>query len=368
MRDETRLAADVYLTGPRRVQPATGKPSPRFWFAPRTTKPSNGSSRGSSTPISSRRKATPWSSRTYAGATASEGSFYHGVTEGVDGYDTIEWIATSTVLQRQGRHDRNVLFVGGGGGGRSHTTAAPRVHVSREGAVQLLSQRVSVTAGALRLFKVPSTLAFMMSGQLALADPTVMSSASRRPRQPIGWERCPSRAGLALHSPSTPSMKPGFSISRSMRTTTIIGRASHAGRPMSISAGCSTIPQFYLGGWYDTYREDTFYIGLAGRHHGALRLMMGPWTGMDLDGARRRDLFRRCRRRLPPDRVQQHLCSSWFDSTMGESARRHSFEDVHPWRSSSWVVAMGSVDEAGRVNHGGRWRSEMEWPLSRATA
>ena len=358
MRDETRLAADVYRPA-RDGSPATGKfptvlvrtpyDKAKQWVVQGIIDPDFFTAKGYAVVIQDVR-----------GRYRSEGSFYHGVTEGVDGYDTIEWIATQPFSNGKvgmtGMSYSSVVEVAAALTQPPHL--ASMFHVRAPSSFYHNGFR---HGGALRLFKVPSTLAFMMSGQLALADPTVMSSLLEA--KATDWVgEVPLERGLSPLALDPEYEAWFFDIAEHedyddyWKGVPCWEADEHFDRMLDV-------PQFYLGGWYDTYREDTFYIGLAGRHHGALRLMMGPWTGMDLDGHAGEISFGDAAT-LPPDEYNR-LMLRWFDSTMGESAD-DSLEEP-PVEIFIMGGGDGKVDEAGRVNHGGRWRSEMEWPLSRAT-
>jgi len=129
-------------------------------------------------------------------------------------------------------------------------------------------------------------------------------------------------------------------------------------------------PQFadaamvHLSGWYDAYARTATenYIGLSRAKRGPVRLIMGPWTHgarstpyagevdfgagatLDADGG---DLFAR---RL-----------AWFDRYL---------KGVQPAAAEPPAVRIfvmgggsGRRNAAGRLEHGGRWRSEPDWPL-----
>jgi putative CocE/NonD family hydrolase len=122
-----------------------------------------------------------------------------------------------------------------------------------------------------------------------------------------------------------------------------------------------------LSGWYDAYSRTATdnYVGLSKRTGGPVRLIMGPWTHgarstphsgdvdfgsdatLDADGG---DLF------------SQRL--RWFDRHLKgiESGADHE-EAVR-----LFVMGGGSgrKSAAGRLDHGGRWRSESDWPIPRA--
>ena len=120
----------------------------------------------------------------------------------------------------------------------------------------------------------------------------------------------------------------------------------------------------HLSGWYDAYARTATenYQGLARRQRAPVRLIMGPWTHgarstpyagevdfgagatLDADGG---DLFAR---RL-----------AWFDRYLKGVRRAAPAEP--PVRIFVMGGGSGRRSAAGRLEHGGRWRSEPDWPL-----
>jgi len=134
-------------------------------------------------------------------------------------------------------------------------------------------------------------------------------------------------------------------------------------------------PQFsdaamvHLSGWYDAYSRTATdnYVGLSKRRgkRGPVRLIMGPWTHgarstphsgdvdfgsgatLDADGG---DIF------------SQRL--RWFDRYLkGVEARA---DPEPPVRLFVMGGGSGRKTSEGRLDHGGSWRSELDWPIARA--
>ncbi|MDE2138529.1 MAG: CocE/NonD family hydrolase [Gammaproteobacteria bacterium] len=119
----------------------------------------------------------------------------------------------------------------------------------------------------------------------------------------------------------------------------------------------------HLSGWYDAYARTATenYQGLARAKRGPVRLIMGPWTHgarsapfagevefgagatLDADGG---DLFAR---RL-----------AWFDRYLKGAG--HGGEQP-PVRLFVMGGGSGRKSAAGRLEHGGSWRSERDWPI-----
>ena len=137
-------------------------------------------------------------------------------------------------------------------------------------------------------------------------------------------------------------------------------------------------PQFadaamvHLSGWYDAYSRTATdnYVGLSRRKRGPVRLIMGPWTHgarstphsgdvdfgpgatLDVDGG---DIFARRLR--------------WFDRYL-KGNNKGAEEHEPPVRLFVMGGGTGGKTAEGRLDHGGRWRSETDWPIpdTRSTA
>ena len=121
----------------------------------------------------------------------------------------------------------------------------------------------------------------------------------------------------------------------------------------------------HLSGWYDAYARTATdnYVGLSRNRHESLRLIMGPWThgarstthsgdvefgsAATLDADAGMDIFA-CRLR-------------WFDRHVKQT---HTSGPPEP-KVRLFVMGGGSGRKTpeGRLDHGGRWRSESDWPI-----
>ena len=129
---------------------------------------------------------------------------------------------------------------------------------------------------------------------------------------------------------------------------------------------CADAAMVHLSGWYDAYSRTATdnYVGLSRRKHGPVRLIMGPWTHgarstshsgdvdfgsdstLDADGG---DIFERRLR--------------WFDRYLAKAAPDTNREA--PVRLFVMGGGTGRKTAQGRLDHGGRWRSESDWPIPR---
>jgi putative CocE/NonD family hydrolase len=125
------------------------------------------------------------------------------------------------------------------------------------------------------------------------------------------------------------------------------------------------VPIVNLSGWYDPYAQTAMenYVGLSRRRRGLVRLILGPWTHGDrslsyagdvdfgpaapVDGNLADDFFALRRR--------------WFDCWMKDVANGAEAEPA----VQVFVMGGGSGrrNAEGRLDHGGRWRTAVDWPL-----
>lgn len=119
-----------------------------------------------------------------------------------------------------------------------------------------------------------------------------------------------------------------------------------------------------LSGWYDPYAQSTtdHWTGLSARHAGATEMILGPWThgqrsrsyagevdfgpAATLDGSLAPDYFR--------------LRLDWFDRWLKpHPAPERTAAPVRYFRMGG---GSGQRDAAGRLSHGGEWRTSSAWP------
>jgi uncharacterized protein len=125
------------------------------------------------------------------------------------------------------------------------------------------------------------------------------------------------------------------------------------------------VPVTHLSGWYDPYARTAVenYLGLSKRRRARQRLILGPWTHGDrsLSDAGEVDFgpVAPVDGNLAPDFLA--LRRAWFDRWVKGVA--NGIEAEPPVRVFVMGGGSGRRNEAGRLDHGGRWRSAAAWPL-----
>ncbi len=130
----------------------------------------------------------------------------------------------------------------------------------------------------------------------------------------------------------------------------------------------SDVPQVHMSAWYDPYSRTATdnYKALSSSKKGPVTLLMGPWThgarsvtysgGADfgrsavIDGNLADDF--------------NHLRLRFFDRWL--KGVDNGLEDDPPVKLFVMGGGSGRKNDQQRLEHGGQWRSETEWPLARA--
>ena len=130
----------------------------------------------------------------------------------------------------------------------------------------------------------------------------------------------------------------------------------------------SDVPQVHMSAWYDPYSRTATdnYVALSGTKKGPVSLLLGPWThgqravthsgNVDLGQAAIID------GNLAED--FNHLRLRFFNRWLKDVG--NGLEDEPPVRLFVMGGGSGRKNSQQRLDHGGHWRSEQEWPLARA--
>ena len=128
----------------------------------------------------------------------------------------------------------------------------------------------------------------------------------------------------------------------------------------------SDIPQIHTGGWYDSYTRTTFenYIGLSKKKKAPVRVLMGPWTHgqRSVSYAGEVDFGLTASINSLAENWDDYRLL-WFDAWMKDFD--NGFQDQNSLLLFIMGGGSGLKNEQERMQHGGQWRFENEWPLAR---
>ena len=128
------------------------------------------------------------------------------------------------------------------------------------------------------------------------------------------------------------------------------------------------VPQVHMGGWYDTYARSTTdnYVALSQMKNGPVWLIMGPWT----HGARSASYAGNAE--FGPESTLDnnldldfnHLRLRFFDRWLKGEA--NGWDDQARVKIFVMGGGAGQRNPEQRLEHGGQWRDQEEWPAPRA--
>src|SRR5688572_6029653 len=121
----------------------------------------------------------------------------------------------------------------------------------------------------------------------------------------------------------------------------------------------------HMSSWYDAYARTATdnYVGLSKRKRGPVRLIMGPWTHGDRQLTYVGDVDFGRAATLDGNVATDFLTlrARWFDRWL--KGERNGVDGEPPVRIFVMGGGSGRKNAAGRLDHGGRWRSERDWPI-----
>jgi putative CocE/NonD family hydrolase len=124
-------------------------------------------------------------------------------------------------------------------------------------------------------------------------------------------------------------------------------------------------PMVFMSSWYDPYPRSATdnYIGLSRKKKGPVRLILGPWTHGDrtLTYAGEVDFGAAATidGNLATDFLTLRL--RWFDCWL--KGARNGVAAEPAVRLFIMGGGSGRRNQQGRMEHGGRWRAERDWPI-----
>jgi hypothetical protein len=366
MRDDVQLATDIYRPTSNGTPLAGGLPT----ILGRT-------SYGKETDFLWRRPVIDYfTPRGYAvvvqdmrgrGNSQGIGEYFHTATpkDGDDGYDTVEWIAA------QDWSNGRIGTTGSSHGGMvqiamalkrpPHLSAmwidvAPTnnyAHQAREG-------------GAMQMMMFSALFMHAHDAPEVRDDVAKTSTVHRGMEQMREWLR---------QTPWKPGRTP-LSVSATLEQTLFDyywrGEyddywASEFNNYEAFFANQIDIPTVYSGGWWDPYAVATtnHFAVMSRQNKTPQKLLMGPWIhgGMREEATFAGDVDFGHESRWGMDHYSQ-MRLRWFDRWLKDVP--NGVEDEPPVRIFVMGGGGGGKTRDGHVNHGGHWRAEAEWPLSRA--
>ncbi len=298
------------------------------------------------------------------GCYKSEGEVAYLTPEAGDGLDTLRWIAG------QAWGDADVGSYGTSWSGWTQTAMATAGPSRLKTIVPMMSGADAWSSsvrhgGALEMRWI--AWAFWHSAENTQEGlgktPTIERALIHPERRFVDWlRRWPIRRGetqLAL----TPAYEAWALdlMAREERSAFWDGPSLAPARHASALAGVSAL---YISSWYDSYARGETELYLAHRDAGGegARLMMGPW----LHGTATVEERTAGGVDLGPDAAiadYKALLLAWFDREL--KGLGPGVQADAPVRIFVMGGGAGTLDVAGRLEHGGRWRDEGAWPLTR---
>ena len=293
----------------------------------------------------------------------SEGDYYHMANEALDGYDTVEWCAA------QDWSNGKIGTFGTSYGSQVQSALATQdpPHLSAmipiEGPSNIYAYGLRHD-GAFQLKFLSAGFWLGADSKEAAADPEV----SRAMESASDWLRpMPPQRG---RSPLT--LVPSYE----RWVFDFMTRGDHEeywdNPSFNIEANYdrhSDVPTYLVGGWYDSWTRAmmTHFVELSRRKNGPIKLLMGPWTHGDASVSRTYsgdvDFGADAALKGNPAEDFDGWRLRWFDRWLKEI--RNRVEDEAPIKLFVMGGGSGRKNADGRLDHGGRWRDEREWPLER---
>lgn len=295
----------------------------------------------------------------------SEGTFYHGVHEADDGYDTIEWIA------RQPWCNGKIGMTG-----QSYLAAVQQAaccanppHLSAIFHVYAPAnyyQNGFRHAGTFLMYTVSIALMMLGSTKEYWTNPALRKAADRARAQHLDWiSAMPLKKGLTPLSLADSENEQWMFDMATRCDYDDFWKNNKMWQPVEYEEEYKDVPSYYVGGWYDLYREELFYEWLAKRKKGPIKLLMGPWVHGGIGRAETHvgDVDFGSAALVKPEEYST-LQLKWFDQAL--KGKTTGIYEEPPVKMFVMGGGDGRKNQEGRMNHGGKWRFEKDWPLPRA--
>ena len=352
MRDGVRLATDLYFP----AQDGARAPG-QFPVILERTPYDKASPRNAANGAYFARRGYVCAIQDVRGRFASEGEWYPFALEAPDGYDTVEWLAAQPWC------DGQVGTMGGSYCGSDQSALATlnpphlKTMIVAVGAANYHHASMRQN-GALELRFLIYAMRMATTSKEALADPALRAAVTDLYSHAGEWlTRTPYKAGTsALH------LLPSYE-------QWVLDILTHGDyddywrqRGYAISEYYeehADVPTLYLGGWYDSYARATCenFVEMRKRKQSRQVLLMGPWThgGWEVTYAGDVDFGTQALINYNDLRL------AWFDHFL-----KGMQTEVAGWTPVRiFVMGCGSGRRTyeGRLDQGGNWRDETDFPL-----
>jgi putative CocE/NonD family hydrolase len=296
------------------------------------------------------------------GRHASEGEFVKYLSDGEDGFDTVNWIAAqpwcngkvATMGLSYAAHTQGSL-----------ACLAPKALAAMVidcGAFSNAYLSAIRSGGAFEMKQV--TWAFNQAKESPLAQSDVRVREALEAEDLIEWfKRMPWKPG---HSPVR--WAPEYEDYLFEQWTH--GEFSDYWKQLGIYAEgwydkFADVPQIHMSSWYDAYIRTATdnYVALKQRKRGPVRLIMGPWTHGDRSKSWSGDVDFGEASTIDGNLAKNwnELRTRWFDHWVRGVANGVDKEPAV--RLFLMGGGSGRKNAAGRMQHGGRWIVGGDWPL-----
>lgn len=295
------------------------------------------------------------------------GQYFHVVndTAGTDGYDTIEWLA------EQSWCNGRVGMIGSSHLALTQTHAAlyrpPHLKAIWPDVMPTNSYEHQVRwGGAMQLHMFGALFLHAHDSQEIRDDPDAQEYLHREMEDMRGWiYRTPFRLGETPLKvvPNLEKVAIDY-YTRGAYDDFWAQEANDFTRQWDRHAD---IPATISSGWFDPYAiaAVNYFAQMVGQNSSCQRLIMGPWTHEGMRGGKSFTLD-----------VDFGPDAAWGINIYNEERRRWFYRWLHedhdndgnepPVRIFVMGGGSGHKTDQGKLDHGGCWRMESEWPLARA--
>ncbi|WP_327394284.1 CocE/NonD family hydrolase [Streptomyces phaeochromogenes] len=370
MRDGVRLAADLYSASPEPEATALPVLLERTPYGRRTQRGSDQDRSDAPVPRPEDIARHFTEARYHVvrqdcrGRGDSEGTFVKYLGEGPDGADTIAW------LRKQPWCDGRVVMTGVSYS--AHVQAAAAAEGARglaamfqdSGGFSCAYDAGMRMGGAFELKQVTWALRHAVQSPEAAADP-VLREALLRVDVPGWFGAMPWRPGctplrhLSAYEDFLLEQWRQDTFGDYYRTPALYGRGFYGRFPDA--------PSLHMGSWYDPYVRSTIenFTALRELKSAPSYLVMGPWTHGHRCETHAGEVDFGPRATLDGNLAPSYLefRRRWFDRALGrEDEGSAESGDLPAVQYFLMGGGDGRRDAAGRMRHGGAWRTDTRWP------